>query len=108
MAPRPRRSLDDVLAETTPEKTPELPQEEMTWRREGLPSARAPKPVRSTMDLPPAEHAEFLKFAVDASTATGLPIKGQHVLRAMVRRLRTDPEWAAAIVRDLADGKGKV
>lgn len=59
------------------------------------------------MDLPPDEHAEFLKWAVDASHTVGTSVRGQNVLRAMVRRLLADKEFAAQIRRDLADGKGK-
>lgn len=99
MTARPRRSLDDVIAETTPS--------ERTDARRGAPAGRKPQPIRSTMDLPPDEHAEFLKGAVDASTVTGQSVRGQNVLRALVRRWLADPELQRAIIDDLVAGKGK-
>lgn len=95
---QPQPIREDVLAETEPERP---------LAGAAAPMGRRPQPIRSTMDLPPDEHAEFLKFAVDASTATGLSVRGQNVLRALVRRVLTDRELAGQIIRDLSDGNGK-
>lgn len=101
MTPSKRRNLSDVLAQTAPEaEQPAAPPPPPA------PMGRKLQPVRSTMDLPPDEHAEFLRWAVDASQTIGRSVQGQNVLRAMVRRLLVDEEFAAKIRQDLANGKG--
>lgn len=100
MAPRQRRNLADVLAETAPEKGVETAPPPATTR------GRPVTPIRSTMDLQPDEHARFLKWAVDASTSTGRSVQGQNVLRALVRRLIDDPDLTRQILDDLEHGRG--
>lgn len=107
MTTRKRRSLEEVLAQTAPDPQPATPPPAPKPPAEHAPMGRRPQPVRSTMDLPPDEHAAFLKWAVDATEAIGRPVRGQNVLRAMVRRLLRDEEWSAVIRQDLADGLGK-
>lgn len=60
-----------------------------------------PRKVRSTLDLPAAQHREFKTWAEDAGRQVNRPVQPQHVLRALVARLLTDKRLAADILNDL-------
>jgi len=66
------------------------------------PPARAPKPVRLTVDLTPEQHAQLQRWCLDAAPSVGRPrVAGQQVLRALIGRLLTDEELARQITVDL-------
>lgn len=66
------------------------------------PPARAPKPVRLTVDLTPDQHAQLQRWCLDAAPHVGQPrVAGQQVLRALISRLLTDEGLARQITADL-------
>jgi len=66
--------------------------------------ARAPKPVRLTLDLSPDRHADLVRWCLDAAPAVGTPrVPGQQVLRALLTRLLTDDQLSRQIIADLRD-----
>lgn len=66
------------------------------------PPARAPKPVRITVDLPPGRHAALQQWCLDAAVGVGqLRVHGQQVMRALIRRLLTDERLSRQIIADL-------
>ncbi len=60
-----------------------------------------PRKVRSTLDLPAAQHRDFKTWAEDAGRQVKRSVQPQHVLRALVARLLTDKRLAADILSDL-------
>jgi hypothetical protein len=66
------------------------------------------KPVRSTLDLPPVEHAELQRHALETAAALGLArVNGQEILRELVRAYLTDTELRAVITRRIAQGRAR-
>lgn len=64
------------------------------------------RPVRITVDLPPAEHQALARLALDAAGRLGLGrVHGQEVVRALVRRLLADPELKAQIITDVGEAR---
>jgi hypothetical protein len=68
------------------------------------PAQRTPKPIRTTVDLPPGRHAALQRWCLDAAPQVGRPrVHGQQVMRALVARLLTDERLSRQIIADLAD-----
>jgi hypothetical protein len=87
----PREVVDKQPVTASPEPT-----------GESGPPARAPKPVRLTVDLTPEQHAQLQRWCLDAAPGVGRPrVAGQQVLRALIGRLLTDEELARQITIDL-------
>lgn len=64
------------------------------------------RPIRTTVDLPPAEHQALARLALDAASRLGLGrVHGQEIVRALVRRLLADPELQAQIIRDISEAR---
>lgn len=64
------------------------------------------RPIRITVDLPPAEHQALARLALDAAGRLGLGrVHGQEVVRALVRRLLADPEMQAQIITDVGEAR---
>lgn len=65
------------------------------------PSVRT-KPVRLTVDIPPADHAALVRLAVDAATQLGATrVPGQELVRALIHRMLSDPQLQQQIVADV-------
>jgi hypothetical protein len=62
------------------------------------------KPVRSTLDLPPATHRDLQAWLGEAAVRLGRArVTKQDVLEAMVRRLLVDETLAKLILADLKE-----
>jgi hypothetical protein len=60
------------------------------------------KPVRSTLDLPPAVHRDFQSWLNESAILVGKArLTKQEVLEALVRRLMHDDRLAKLILSDL-------
>lgn len=67
------------------------------------PAVRA-KPVRKTVDLPPARYAALSAWCSETAVQIGAArVTGQQVLNALVARLLTDETLARKIRTDIAD-----
>jgi hypothetical protein len=95
------RSLGGIVGTTT-----DPPQEQTSEDDQAIspptPPARAPKPVRITVDLPPGRHAALQQWCLDAAVGVGQPrVHGQQVMRALIGRLLTDERLSRQIIADL-------
>jgi hypothetical protein len=64
------------------------------------------KPVRLTVDVSPADHAALNRLALEAAATIGVTrIHGQDIVRALIRRLLTDPGLHQAVITDIAATK---
>jgi hypothetical protein len=62
------------------------------------------KPVRSTLDLPPATHRDLQAWLGEAAVRLGRArVTKQDVLEALVKRLMTDETLAKLILSDLKE-----
>lgn len=61
------------------------------------PGAPRVKPVRTTLDLPPATHADFSRWVIDAQVETGRNIDKRAVLLILLDELLTDSDLAAKV-----------
>jgi DNA invertase Pin-like site-specific DNA recombinase len=77
--------------------------EEHRPARRSAPPVRT-APVRRTVDLSPAHHAELVVWCTETARQLGLArVTGQDVLRALVARVLTDETLARKIRADLAE-----
>lgn len=61
-------------------------------------------PVRATVDLPPATHAQLKRWLADAAVETGqASVSSQSVLRALIDRLLTDEGLTESIRQDISN-----
>ena len=61
------------------------------------------KPVRTTVELRPDEHAALRQRCTEYARQLGVPqVAGAEVVRALLARLHADPALAKAIGDDLA------
>lgn len=61
------------------------------------------RPVRLTVDVAPAEHAELGRLALEAAAELGVArVHGQEIVRALIRRYLADPEVQRAALDDIA------
>lgn len=70
-------------------------------RTERAPAVQS-KPVRMTVDLPPAQDRNFKRWAAEAADTLGRSrVTKQEVVTALIARLLTDPALAEQIITDL-------
>lgn len=71
--------------------------------RSSAPAVRA-KPVRKTVDLPPARYRALTDWCTETATSIGVTrVTGQAVINALVARLLTDETLARRLRADLTD-----
>ncbi len=64
------------------------------------------RPVRLTVDVPPADHAALNRWCLDAAAELGLArVHGQEIVRALLHRALRNPELRAAITGEVAAGR---
>jgi hypothetical protein len=94
----------DAPLDTDPADVSAEPRRSRNVRPADQVSAPLAKPVRSTVDLPPARHAALKSWCGEAAVDLGRSrVTTQDVFRAFVNRLLTDETFARKIRSDLRD-----
>lgn len=103
-----RKATTETTAATPPPAEPESPatakprRQTRQARPAVVPNAPLSKPVRSTVDLPPARHAAFKSWCAESAVELGRSrVTTQDVMRVLVGRLLTDEAFANRIRDDL-------
>ena len=61
------------------------------------------RPVRLTVDVPPADHAALARWCLEAAQELGVArVHGQELVRALLRRALADAELREQVTRDVA------